>query len=242
MGSSDSFLYPQVPFWNLARKYAEEAQFTLAPSTRELLISLCGTTRSVENTSAAQSVEWLKEWNVTLPCPNPYHDGMSEVPWVSDKHTDRHTYTNTRAYTNRCISMHMLTCMPMHTTCTHANMHIHVNTHEHMSSYSVYSRTCILICTYKVYACTHAHKHVLMLHTPQYTFVVMYILCTHKYTELTHARIFIWIIIHLDIFVCRGYSCNKTHTTLPCEVALKRFPLQKAEMSPEFFPIRFFFF
>lgn len=39
----------------------------------------------------------------------------------------------------------------------------------------------------------------------------------------------------------RGCSCNKTQTTLPCEVALKRFPLHEAEMSPEFFPIRFFF-
>ena len=39
----------------------------------------------------------------------------------------------------------------------------------------------------------------------------------------------------------RGCSCNKTHTTLPCEVALKRFPLQEAEMSPEFLPKKTFF-
>lgn len=107
MGEFRLIYMPSSPLWNLARKYAEEAQFILAPSTRELLISLCGTTRSVEDTSAAQSVEWLKEGNATVQCPNPYHEGMSEVPWESDRHTDRHTYTNTHAYTYQCISIHM---------------------------------------------------------------------------------------------------------------------------------------
>lgn len=78
----------------------------------------------------------------------------------------------------------------------HTNMHIQ----------SIHIHTC----TYHIYTCTRA----LVFHTPQYTYVVMCKLGTHKYTEHTHASVFLWTIIHLDVFVPKEAAPVIRHTQL----------------------------
>lgn len=62
----------------------------------------------------------------------------------------------------------------------------------------------------------HIYMHTcsLVFHTPQYTYVVMCILGTHKYTEHTHASVFFWTIIYLDVFVLKEGAPVITHTQL----------------------------
>lgn len=88
----------------------------------------------------------------------------------------------------------------------------------------IYMHTCSRVPHTPIHICSHVHTRYTQIHRAH----------TCKRFPLDH---------HLLRCFCpqRGCSCNNTHTTLLCEVALKRFPLQEAEMSPEFFPKRFFF-